>query len=169
MTKKFLGDSGQALFEFLAFLPLILILYSVTLTFANAINGSINQQKITRGYFYNLIHNDSYLPSTEVLKDLQQNAGVRTVGMFAIGWKLYAENQSEPVAPCYKIISLSAQTSDETCTPGNIEGDSTQFVRVKTSYGVCSATYHLQNNYFIQGTNTLGNAPVAGYGSCLNL
>ena len=41
---------GQAIFEFIIFLPILLILYGVLVSVSSAINGSINQQKATRGF-----------------------------------------------------------------------------------------------------------------------
>jgi hypothetical protein len=49
---KFLNQEGQAVFELLIFLPFLLFLYTIYYTAGNAINGSINQQKAVRGYFY---------------------------------------------------------------------------------------------------------------------
>ena len=45
-------QQGQALVEFIIFLPFMLMMYTVVITLGDAINGSINQQKATRAYFY---------------------------------------------------------------------------------------------------------------------
>lgn len=161
------SQRGQALFEFFAFLPFMMIMYSITLTIANAINGSINQQKITRGYFYNLIHNDANLPTVEILQDFRSHS-VRSVGMFAIGWSFRPENENQ-IAPCYKLMSLSKTTRNEECTPGNSEGDTTQFIRVKTAYGICSASYYLDSFGYQFSSNKPGTIPAAAYNSCLNI
>ena len=43
---------GQALFEFIVFLPFLLFMLTIMFTVGNAINGSINQQKAVRRYFF---------------------------------------------------------------------------------------------------------------------
>src|SRR5690606_15248645 len=97
------NDKGQALIELIIFLPLMITLYSVIGGFASSINGSINQQKITRAYFYYRIQNNSTNP--EIKAGPIQNW--ETFGMSYIGWKDYFKGGSDegglPVMPCYKI------------------------------------------------------------------
>jgi hypothetical protein len=167
---KINNESGQAIFEFLLFLPLMLVLYSITLTFYSSINGSINQQKVVRGYFYNIIQNNSQVPTKEVLRDIQSKEGVTRVGMSTNGWKTDFINQSTPLAPCYKILSLSSATSQEKCDPGNKTGDSTQFVRVKTVYGICGSTFSsIEDGQFKLSVHSRNLVPTADFSSCLNI
>ncbi len=130
------NQKGQALIELIIFLPLMFSLYGIISGFANAINGSINQQKITRAYFYFRIQNSSMIPNA----DYGVAQGWSKFGMFFIGWADYLEDETNPVMPCYEItIPLSNNGSDKCETP--YTGESTQFIRVGTVYGVCGATY----------------------------
>jgi hypothetical protein len=67
MFRKKLDQRGQALIELIIFLPLIFTLYGLIGGFANAINGSINQQKITRSYFYFRAQNSSNLVGPQII------------------------------------------------------------------------------------------------------
>ena len=92
-------ERGQALIELIVFLPLMITLYSVIAGFASSINGSINQQKVTRAYFYYRIQNNSNIPGP---KSGDWEAWSQ-FGMFYIGWKERFEGDSQPVMPCYKV------------------------------------------------------------------
>lgn len=135
MKKK--NQKGQALIELIIFLPLMFMFYSMISGFANAINASINQQKVTRAYFYYKVQNNSTIPKPEddkIYKKWQQ------FGMFFIGWKDYFKAEDKPVAPCYRItVPLGINASDvcetEYTTP------STSYIRVQTVYGFCGGTY----------------------------
>jgi len=132
---KNLDQKGQALIELIVFLPIMFMFYSMIAGFANAINGSINQQKIARAYFYYKVQNNSTIPKPD--GDTYKNW--RTFGMFFIGWKDYFVDQ-KPVAPCYQLtIPLKASSSDK-CEE-KYSSDSTLFIRVQTAYGVCGGTY----------------------------
>ena len=56
------NQTGQALIELIIFLPLMFMFYSMISGFANAINASINQQKVARAYFYYKVQNNSTIP-----------------------------------------------------------------------------------------------------------
>lgn len=126
-------ESGQALIELIIFLPLMFTLYTMISGFAGAINSSINQQKVTRSYFYYRAQNSSSLPKPD--PDVHRNWN--KFGMFFIGWSEYTVNES-PMMPCYQ-ISRVLPNSGESCS--EYGSDSTAFVRVGTVYGVCGATY----------------------------
>jgi hypothetical protein len=162
------NEEGQSMIEFIVFIPVLLVFYSITLTIYGAINASINQQKIVRSYYFSLAHNDSYMPTAEVLRDFQQSAGVRSAGMFALGWRLEKQGE-ESIAPCYKLASFSSETGEEKCSPGNRTENKTQYVRVKTVFGLCTTTYINNNGYFQMATNYPFGASSASYDSCLNL
>ncbi|MBF0299102.1 MAG: hypothetical protein HQK51_10305 [Oligoflexia bacterium] len=177
LNKNFLEDQGQAIFEFFLFLPLMLSIYVITVFIGNAINGSINQQKVTRAYLYFLMLGDSEYPTYEILKDSTQD-GASQIGMFALGWKTRFEGKT-PVAPCYKMLSLSTEVDPNLqsnlgdpirqCAPG----DNTRplaYIRVKTSYGVCVGTFVKSDN---GGFNRINNSPASGsrganWASCTN-
>lgn len=134
------NQDGQALIELIIFLPLMFSLYGIISGFANAIYGSINQQKITRGYYYFRIQNNSMVPKTSVDIALTWSK----FGMHFIGWADFLQGD-DPVLPCYEItIPLSANAGD-TCET-EYSGISTQFIRVGTVYGICGATFGRTNN-----------------------
>ncbi|MCT4642612.1 MAG: hypothetical protein N4A33_09995 [Bacteriovoracaceae bacterium] len=138
LLKKKNSQKGQALFEFIAFIPFLLMLYSVALTIANSLNGSINQQKATRGYFFYRLQNDSTFPTPERSGGDALN-NFSEFSMSIIGWADKFEGQV-PIAPCYKINlpigDIQADKCDSTYTD-----DKTQFIRVGTVFGVCGASF----------------------------
>jgi hypothetical protein len=145
MTKKelffsFKNNQGQALIEFLLFLPFMLMMFVVVNNFAEAINSSINQQKATRSYFYLKIQN-----SPQIVRPSRDDGGVPTFltwtsfGHFFIGWADYL-NTNSPVAPCYKLnLPLEPDPSDR--CENRYNKLTTQFIRVGTAYGACGGTY----------------------------
>jgi hypothetical protein len=140
VAKFYKNQSGQALIELIIFLPLMFSLYGIISGFANAINGSINQQKITRSYFYFRVQNNSMIPKPSVDIALSWSR----FGMSFIGWADYLDGD-DPVSPCYQVtIPLSAETTDS--CENEYATTSTQFIRVATVYGVCGATYAKTNN-----------------------
>lgn len=132
------NEKGQALIELIIFLPLIVTLYSVISGFANSINGSINQQKITRAYFYNRIQNNSTIPGPGVVRG--EYPAWSLFGMFYIGWKDYFKNAGSPVMPCYK-VNIPFKDSPKDKCEDSYNTAVTLWVRVGTIYGICGATY----------------------------
>jgi hypothetical protein len=135
-------EKGQALIELIIFLPLMFTLYAMIAGFANAINGSINQQKITRSYFYYRVQNNSTVPKPD-----KNNTFLRwgTFGMYFIGWKDYFMQEERPVAPCYQVsVPLEAEHCDQKYSQPN-----TLQIRVQTVYGICGATYHKRETFAV--------------------
>ena len=132
-----LNEAGQALIEFLLFVPFMMTLYSAVLTLATSINGSINQQKITRGYLYARIKHNSTVPVPNNIAFLN---GVTQVSMVQLGWR-EREINNTAVAPCYRIKTFLGNALDEECEERS--GDSTFLIRVKTAYGICGTTYNI--------------------------
>ncbi|MBF0359758.1 MAG: hypothetical protein HQK49_02050 [Oligoflexia bacterium] len=173
--KKNKNNKGQALFEFFLFLPLMLSLYVIIVYIAGSINGSINQQKITRAYLYFTMMGDSDFPSVNTIRIINSEAAVKMIGIFALGWKTEFNNL-KPNAACYKLLTLAnGETLDikktgntvRTCTPG----DSTRkaaYIRVKTAYGVCTSTF-VRNGYggYDHANNSWGSS-TADYSACTN-
>ena len=56
------NSEGQAIFELILFMPFLVYFVTLLFTAGNSINGSINQQKAVRGYFYHLLKGNSNLP-----------------------------------------------------------------------------------------------------------
>lgn len=138
-AKKKTNQSGQALIELIIFLPLIFAIYSMISGFAGAINGSINQQKFTRSYFYFRVQHNSTLPKPDEARVFQSWG---KFGMYMIGWKeLFRSN--EPYMPCYR-ISRAVPSNETNCGP--YSNENTQLIRVGTVYGMCGTTYGRNNN-----------------------
>ena len=148
MSKNFFGQRGQALIELIIFLPLIVSLYSVIAGFANSINGSINQQKIARAYFYHRIQNNSTFPGPgQVGGDYQS---WELFSFFFIGWKESFkgggnDEQGSPLMTCYKVNVPFKNSPTDKCEESYKEARSL-WVRVGTVYGACGATYYYVNN-----------------------
>lgn len=139
MLKKINDEKGQGLFEFLFFLPFMLMMYQIALSMGNAINGSINQQKTARGYLYARIKNNSTIPTPEHIK----SSALSQYGLFFMGWAQSREEGSGQVyAPCYPFKTMIKATED---CKDNYSGDTTQNIRVETVYGVCPTTYRIIN------------------------
>jgi hypothetical protein len=142
-------QNGQALFEFIFFMPFMLLLVTLFLTFGGAINGSINQQKATRGYFYALAMNNSTTPTLDILDSLK---GLDSIGSSVIGWTREEVNAGKPnpVAPCYKLSTFMTSGPGDKCDdPRDPATRATNFVRVYTAYGVCGAGYRKENGNFV--------------------
>jgi hypothetical protein len=164
------NQKGQALIELIVFLPLMLMFYTMIAGFANAINGSINQQKITRGYFYYRAQANSSLPKPAVTDSGggYSHDNWKRFGMFIIGWKDYLEN-SKPMAPCYKItVPLGTSTTDPPCNE-KYTATQTQYIRVQTVYGICGATYENVGSevFSVPDAEGMDFATLIGAGSCV--
>lgn len=133
-----LNNKGQALFEFIAFVPFLMILYSLTLTISNSLNASINQQKAARGYFYYLGQNDSRFPSPD-REGIDSLDNFRIFSMSIIGWADSFEGLV-PIAPCFELKMPVGDIEGDSCENSYSENE-TQYIRVGTVYGVCGANY----------------------------
>lgn len=154
MDAKFMNEekneSGQALIELIIFLPMMFTIYFLVSGFASAIYGSINQQKITRSYFYFRAQNNSNIPKPDYPDQIYKNWN--KFGMFFIGWKLKFTAGETPVMPCYKVSIPLKPDSRDKCEE-KYSGTSSQFIRVGTVYGVCGATYGQVGNSVVMYPN----------------
>jgi hypothetical protein len=135
MTKN---EKGQSMIEFVLFLPFMLMIYSVIINVSGAINASLNQQKVTRAYFYYTLQNNSMFPGPS-RESGDPTAGWNTFGMRILGWSTQLID-NKPVAPCFKFNISLGETDGDVCEEP-YSGKSTQFIRVGTVYGACGATY----------------------------
>ena len=133
------NQEGQALVEFILFLPFMLMMYTVVVSLGDAIHASINQQKITRSYYFYRMQNNSQISKP------QRGGGGGLVntnwsqfGHYFVGWADYL-NSDNPVAPCYKLNLPFAPGAGDECETA-YSSLSTQFVRVATVFGICGAT-----------------------------
>jgi hypothetical protein len=140
------NQKGQALFEFIFFMPFMLLLVTLFLTFGGSINGSINQQKATRGYFYSLLMNNSTAPT---LPELQALKSLDSIGASIAGWTSELFGGVTPQATCYKLSTfMTSGPSDKCEDPRDPAARATNFVRIYTAYGVCSASFRKENGKF---------------------
>ena len=127
--------------EFILFLPFMLMMYSVTLAISNSINGAINQQKITRSYYYHRLQNNSTLPTPGRRPRGESSGAWKTFGMQIMGWMVRLDQGgNRPLKTCYKIKLPLGEAEGDSCDDGYSER-TTQFIRVGTVYGICGATY----------------------------
>lgn len=136
MLKK--NNKGQSIFEFIVFIPFLLLLLQAFLKVGGAINGSINQQKHLRGYFYYKLKNSSYFPS---LNDLEQLSGMTQVGYSAFGWSQELVGGKQPKAPCYLLNNFFGEPIDSCGEVTERAENKSQFIRVYTVFGMCSGVY----------------------------
>ncbi len=141
------NDSGQAIFEFLIFIPFLMLAFSLLTTFGNSLNGSINQQKATRRYFYYLLSGNSTAPvSTDLIR--WKNTGLMNAGMSSVGWREKSQDQVS-WGNCYATTSLLRKNDEETCEAPKVGETGTDFIRVFTFYGICGESYStFGNNHF---------------------
>ncbi len=153
------NNKGQALIEFIFYLPALMILYFIILSIGNSINGSINQQKVSRGYYFARIKNNSYVPKPEWNRANGYPADWQLFGMSVLGYKINTFGESEegdnPESACYRtplasIPTNSRQIASSTNAPKALtdpgceepyEEPRTQNIRVYTVFGICGATY----------------------------
>ncbi len=132
-------QNGQALVEFIIFLPFMLMMYTVVVSLGDAIYGSINQQKATRAYFYFRIKNNSQISKPQYDGGNLINSGWNQFGHFFIGWANELRGVDDPYMPCYRLNLPFAPASGDSCDD-SYSNLTTQFVRVATVYGICGAT-----------------------------
>lgn len=152
---------GQALVEFIIFLPFMLMMYTVVVVLGDAINGSINQQKATRGYFYHRNQNSAQV----VRPRIGTNSNFTTWKSFGhhfVGWSDYIVEPS-PYLPCYRLnLPFAADTGDACDRP--YTKTTTQFIRVGTIYGICGATFQQDPSGGLSYGETPIGAAAAGLG-----
>ncbi len=167
--KKILDEKGQAIFEFVIFLPFIIFLYTVLINLTNSINGSINQQKATRGYFYRLLKQDSRAPN-RIDIDFLIGSGLNVVGPVSVGWRRKSIGQTQSFGTCYKFMNFFGNETDEECDEPRDGEVTSNFVKLFTFYGVCGETYMRSDDGYVEQTNFLRNGRFAdqlGYDQCV--
>ncbi|MBL6989287.1 MAG: hypothetical protein ISR65_05900 [Bacteriovoracaceae bacterium] len=142
---KYRAEEGQAIFEFVVFLPFMISLAFILITLGSAINGSINQQKATRRYFYFLTKGNSMLPNIAVLTRLKGK--VRSVGLDAVGWKEKTQGRS-PLAPCYSLKTVISKDLPGDNCESKATGNESRHIKLYTMYGVCTGRYTIRRDKF---------------------
>lgn len=141
MKKK---QGGQAIFELIIFLPILIAMISFFIVIGNAINGSINQQKILRGYFYYYLKGNSRGQTNRDLEEL----GHFRVGMMTLAWAERLDDTA-PFSTCYQMSSVFGEigTPGEECDDP-MSGEISRYIKPRTAYGICSETFEQENNTY---------------------
>ncbi|OUR93107.1 hypothetical protein A9Q84_21635 [Halobacteriovorax marinus] len=147
------NENGQAIFEFVVFLPFIIFLFTVLVNLSNSINGSINQQKALRGYFYRILEHDSKAPN-RIDIDYLSSQGRNIIAPVSLGWAKKRVGDAQSFGTCYKFLSLFG-SSDEECEESLSGENSSNFVKVFTFYGVCGSTYLKSSGGFYEESHFL--------------
>jgi hypothetical protein len=151
VVKNKKNQSGQALIEFLIFLPFMVILYGIILTIADSINGSINQQKVTRSYFFYRLKNNSQITKPYRVQDgsVFPLSSFTLYGHYFLGWADYVDGGSVPVAPCYKVnLPLFGSNAQDVCSDKYTQSV-TQNIRIGTVYGLCGVTFFKGSDQYL--------------------
>ena len=156
--KKFFinNEKGQALFEFVIFLPFLIFIFTAFINISSSINGSINQQKATRGYLFRLLLNDSKAPNRHNINFFNRN-GINVIGMSSVGWRIKSVGESQSFGACYKFLTLFGSGDGEECDDTRIGETQSNFIKVFTFYGVCANTYMKSKNGFFEETHFFRN------------
>ncbi|ATH06545.1 hypothetical protein BIY24_00880 [Halobacteriovorax marinus] len=163
------NEEGQAIFEFVLFLPFIIFLYTVLINITNSINGSINQQKATRGYFYRLVKHDSRTPNRVDIEFLL-GSGINVMGASSVGWRRKSVGDTQSFGTCYKFMNFFGNETDEECDESRVGEVTSNFIKLFTFYGVCGETYMKSTSGYVEGTNFLRYGSFAdqlGYDQCV--
>lgn len=158
------NQKGQALVEFVLFFPFLLMMYSVTMSIANSINASINQQKSTRSYFYYRMQNNSTAPTPRRSDPVPFTRFGQHVNLWGV--RLVDDL---PVAACFKFNVPLGNAEADNCEDA-YSNQTTQYIRVGTAYGICGATYLNSRGNLVRLPNYANNASpseVVAAGACL--
>jgi hypothetical protein len=128
---------GQALIEFIIFIPFIILLYTMVLSLGSSINGAINQQKLARSYFYARVKHNSTIPIKRNFKGMQE------MSMFYIGWTegLEGGDTGVPYTTCYKVPNFFESENPGDCRSVVSLGQTVTHIKPQTVYGLCTTSY----------------------------
>ena len=149
LNKLINNQSGQAIFELIIFIPFLVFLYAIYYTVGNSINGSINQQKAVRGYFYALTKGNSYINTLLDLEQMNDIFSIKEVGFSSVGWRIKESSGGQGAfAPCFRFAAALNNNSTEECDDKvrEIPNESSRLIRVFTFYGVCGPAYKVSSS-----------------------
>lgn len=145
--ESILNSQGQAIFEFIVFVPFYLYLLTVLMSFGNSINAAINQNKLIRGFFYRDLAGYSFPPIKRDLEELNKH-GIDVVGMAVVGYRDRTDGENA-VAGCVGIQRyIGADGADETCEEPPDGETATRFIRLYTAYGVCGESWSAGSDFY---------------------
>jgi hypothetical protein len=148
-SMKLLKDNkGQSIFEFIVFLPFLVLLFISMVRIQAALNASINQQKAVRSYFFSLLRQNSMLPDKQEAQLLVVGENLQNFGLSLLGYKDYSDGGGEdeagqiPISSCFelKLLGLEGE-ADEKCEDPISSRGKAKNIRVYTAFGICSANY----------------------------
>lgn len=140
------NQKGQALFELIIFLPLFLYMVKVLFDYGDAINNSINQLKVVRGYYFYTISNDSNAPNrlfSKTFYDRGISGNQALLSLDAYSWSLQSTvGDVRPIGSCVKVSGfLGGENNTDECASPNVVEEKTQFIRAYSAFGVCTGTW----------------------------
>lgn len=143
VVKSLHEEDGQSIFEFIIFLPLFIFMFVSIFTIGDSINGSINQQKAVRRYFFYIYKGNSTVPSARSLNFFLQQGEVKRAGVASVGWREKAGSGggSLSFATCYPLPTLFSDSEDSDCFAPVEDEERSNFVRIYTQFGLCGENY----------------------------
>lgn len=157
------NEEGQAIFELVIFLPVMLYLLVMLLNVGNSINASINQQQATRGYTYYLLKGNSLGFRRGDLDGLTGAGNVNEVSAFIVGWRVEQESSgTKSFGSSYRLPTLPWIGQDpEDCMDKTDSGEQrTECIKIFTIYGICGESYALTEGAYFKSDypgSPLGN------------
>lgn len=146
--KKLKEQKGQAIFEFIIFIPFLLAMMGIFVSISGAISGSIVQQKATRGYLFYILKGNSMVLNTNDVAPLVEE-GIMRMEYKAIGWRRKFSDKTS-FATCYKVQSFLTADNSETCDDPDVSDAKSQFIRVYTVFGVCGPNYTYNDTEYVE-------------------
>ena len=141
-------QKGQAIFELIVFLPLFLYMTKVMFDYGDAINHSINQNKVVRGYYFYTISNDSNAPNLAFSNDFYNDGGLigpdAVIGQDSYAWSVESTlGGQKPKGSCVKVPGfMSSSPADSECLESTeIVDKKTSFIRSYSAFGVCTGSW----------------------------
>jgi hypothetical protein len=145
-NKYIIDEKGQAFFEMIMFVPFMLFLFTLIVTFGNSVNGAINQNKLLRGFFYTTTRNNSYGHTLKTLTDLQ-GFGMDSSGLHNLAFAEDSEGNNR-FASCYRINRFFGGRNEEECKDRTSGAEESAYIRVFTYYGLCGANWRYNGQVF---------------------
>lgn len=149
----FNNEEGQALFEAMIFIPILLYLVVMMITIGNSINTAINHNKAARTYTFYIMRGNSDAVGKFDINRL--NGTLSELGNFMIGWsdEMGGAGGESPIAPTFQIPTLPwAPAAEENCQDRGDPEDTT-CIKVFTLFGVCGETFNKTGDALFRNTD----------------
>ncbi|MDH4466551.1 MAG: pilus assembly protein [Bacteriovoracaceae bacterium] len=134
------NENGQALIELVVLFPLFIMMFGFLINVGNSINVAINQQKVTRAYFYAYAKSNSMFPLNDSFYPDSPLSQWTQFSMSFIGWRERFKSGTQlPRLACVRLKIPYLPIKETTCE--SYQQEKTEFIRIGTVYGLCGATY----------------------------